>query len=67
MDETKTKTQRLLNRKAVRAFLLEYAQRHRAHRFSRVGESVMDDIDATVRQKCRAVVDSQPSVGRTIK
>lgn len=67
MDKTKTRPQRLVNRKAVRAFLLGYAQRHRAHRFSRVGDSVFDDIEAAVRQKCRAVVDSQPSVGKTIR
>jgi hypothetical protein len=67
MDKTMTRPQRLVNRKAIKAFLLEYAQRNRAHRFSRVGESVLDDIEAAVRQKCRAVVDSQPSVGKTIK
>ena len=67
MDTTKRKTHGLVNRKAIRAFLLEYAQRNRVHRFTRVGDSLFDDIEAAVRQKCRAIVDSQPSLGRTIK
>ena len=67
MEETNARVHGLINRRAVRAFLLEYALRNRAHRFSRVGDSVFDDIEAAVRQKCRAIVGSQPSVGRTIK
>ncbi len=67
MDKTIARVHGLINRRAVRMFLLGYAQRNRAHRFSRVGESVFDDIEAVVRQKCRAIVDAQPSVGKTIR
>lgn len=67
MDETTGRVRGLINRRAVRVFLLGYAQRNRAHRFTRVGDSVFDDIEAAVRQKCRTIVDTQPSAGKTIK
>ena len=67
METTVRKPHGLLNRRAIRAFLLEYAGRTRAHKFSRVAESVFDQLESGIRQKCRALVDAQPSAGKTIK
>ena len=56
----------LINRQQVRRFLLEYAERNRAHRFTRVSLGVYDQIEAAVREKCRRIVQAQPSAGKTI-
>lgn len=57
----------LVNRNAARRFLLEYAQRSRAHRFTRVADNVYDQLEIALRDKCRALVSSQPSCGKTIR
>lgn len=57
----------LINKKAVRVFLLEFALRNRAHKFCRVSPSVYDQVEAMVREACRKIVQSQPSSGKTIK
>ena len=67
MEETRKKNHGLINRKAVRAFLLEYAQRNRAHKFTRVAECAFDQVEAAVREQCRRIVQAQPSAGKTIK
>lgn len=56
-----------MNRRCVRRFLLEYASRSRSHRFTRVAESVLDQVEAAIREKCRGIIHNQPSAGRTIK
>lgn len=61
------RTHGLINRSAVRAFLLEYAQRHRAHVFNRVTPDVYAQVEAAVREQCRRLVHAQPSAGKTIK
>jgi hypothetical protein len=61
------KTRGLVNRRCVRRFLLETAAANRAHRFTRVADTVFDQIEAFVREKCRGIVRSQPSVGKTIR
>ena len=58
---------RLINKQNIRRFILEHAERTRAHRFTRVAECVYDQIELTVRDKCRDIVRAQPSAGRTIK
>lgn len=57
----------MINRQAVRRFLLEYAQRNRVHPYTRVADSIYDQIESVLREKCRRIVDSQPSAGRTIR
>jgi len=57
----------LLNKKAVRGFILDYAERSRAHKYTRVSPQVLDEIEAAVREKCRAIVRVQPSMGKTIR
>lgn len=57
----------MINRQAVRRFLLEYAQRNRTHKYTRVGDGVYDQIEVQLREQCRRIVDTQPSAGKTIK
>ena len=58
---------RLINKQNIRRFILEHAERTRAHRFTRVAECVYDQIEIAVRDKCRDIVRTQPSAGRTIR
>lgn len=57
----------LVNRSAARNFLLEHAAHHRAHKFTRVADSVYDQLESALRDKCRAIVNGQPSIGKTIR
>ncbi len=57
----------LINRQAVRRYLLDYAARSRAHVFTRVAPEVYEQIDAGVREQCRRIVRGQPSAGKTIR
>ena len=67
MDEGNKRARPLINKQSVRRFLLDYAQRSRAHKFTRVADSVYDQMEAVLRDKCRQLVHAQPSAGRTIK
>ena len=57
----------LINKKACRKFLLEYAERSRHHKFTRVSQEAFDFIETALRTDMRHLVDSQPSKGKTIK
>lgn len=57
---------RFLNRAAVRDFLLETAAQSRAHKFTRVSEATLVEINARVMTKCLEIVRTMPSKGRTI-
>lgn len=57
---------RLVNRKNVRQFLLDCAEKNRPGRFTRVAPAVFDQIEAALREHCRRIVHAQPSVGKTI-
>lgn len=57
---------RLLNRAAVREFLLEQARLTRAHEFTRVSEETLIEINEVVRSHCAAIVRRLPSAGKTI-
>jgi len=56
----------LINKQKVRRYMLDYAQRNRS-RFTRVGDSAYDQIEAAIRDKCRRIVETQPSIGKTIR
>ncbi len=57
----------LLNRSAVREFLLEAAQRHRPfNKFSRVSEDTLVAINAELRAICVSRVKQMPSKGVTL-
>jgi hypothetical protein len=57
----------LINRRKTRIFILECARRTRAHKFTRVAPGIYDQLEAWLREKCRALVHSQPAKGRTIR
>jgi hypothetical protein len=47
--------------------MLDYSAAHRFQKFTRVSDSVRDDLEGALRMTMRRIVDSQPSVGKTIK
>lgn len=57
----------LLNRQAVRRYLLDYAARSRSHVFTRVAPEAFERLDAGLREQCRRLVHTQPSAGKTIR
>jgi hypothetical protein len=67
MEESTKRPSRLINRKAVRQFLVDFADKHRAHKFNRVAPEVYDQLEADLRERCRRIVHSQPSKGKTIR
>ena len=56
----------LLNRRQVRAFVLDTAKA-RSHRFTRVSAGFLDQCEAELRNLIRDRVHRHPSVGRTLK
>lgn len=57
----------LINKSRVRRFILEHAEKSRAHKFTRVAPTVFVQLESVVREKCRQLVHSQPSKGKTIR
>ena len=55
-----------LNRSRVRKFLLEQAARTRAHKYTRVSEQTLIELNETVRRQCIARVAQLPSMGKRI-
>lgn len=67
MSEGRLNPTPLLNRKAVRNFLLERAARLRPfNRFARVSAETLAAIDAELRVRLEQRVRRQPSRGRTL-
>jgi len=66
--ETETTTRRpsLINRAALKKFLLGYAADNRAHSFSRVSSETLDTLEAKLRVMAVHHVETMPSVGKTI-
>ena len=57
----------LIDKSAVKRFILDFAAQSRAHKFTRVSPAVLADIEAAVRDKCRKIVHIQPSMGKTVR
>lgn len=57
----------LINKKHLRQFILDYAERQRPGRFTSVSASVYDEAEAALHKWARSKVDTHPSVGKTIK
>jgi hypothetical protein len=57
----------LINKKNIRRFILDYAERNRAHTYTRVGNDAYERIEASLRDACRRLVHEQPSACKTIK
>jgi len=56
-----------INRSSVRRLALDYAKSNRADKFTRVGKSFFERIDAKVRNIIISEVQSHPSIGKTLK
>jgi len=56
----------LLCRSAVRTFLLDYAKKTHSHKFTRVSEETLIEINQAVRTHCIRCVTRLPSMGKTI-
>lgn len=57
----------LINRAQCKKFILDYAQRERHHKFTRVSAACYEYLEMRMRETCRMLVASQPSKGQTIK
>jgi hypothetical protein len=58
---------RLTNARAIRAYALDYAQKHRrGHRWTRVSKVRLAEIERTVRVSVEKWVESAPSLGKTL-
>lgn len=55
-----------INKSHVRKFLLEYAAQNRAHKWTRVSQETLDNINERVRFFCIDHVKRAPSVGKTL-
>ena len=55
-----------INDKEVRTFLIEQAARTRAHKYTRVSEQALIELNEHVRQWCITRVARLPSLGKTI-
>jgi hypothetical protein len=56
----------LINRSAVREFLLWYARENRSHKFTRVSKDTLDNINSQVRALLVGHVSRFPSKGETL-
>ena len=56
----------LINRRKVKEFALEMAK-HRAHKFTRVGQEFYDRCEVNLKNYIRDQVHRHPSKGKTIK
>lgn len=56
----------LISPSKVKRFILDYAVKNRAHKFTRVSQDAIDKVEAATRTACRRLVDSAPSKGKTL-
>lgn len=56
-----------INRSSVRRFALDYSKTNRAGKFTRVGKSFFERVDAKIRNIISSEVQSHPTVGKTLK
>jgi hypothetical protein len=56
-----------INRRTVRKLALDYAAANRAGRFTRVGKSFFERVDARLRNIVTSEVQSHPSICKTLK
>jgi hypothetical protein len=64
--DTTRNSSSLLCRSKVRTYLLDYAKKHRHHRFTRVSADTYDKLEAVIREACRRHVGGHPSSGTTL-
>lgn len=56
----------LISPSKTKRFILDYASKARAHKFTRVSQTALDKVEAAARAAARSVVDSAPSKGKTL-
>ncbi len=56
----------LINKAQVKRKALEVATAERSHKFTRVSQQFIDDIEATVRNAIVTKVKATPSKGKTL-
>jgi len=57
----------LLNKSAVKKYILEKWQEQRSHEITRVSAEAYNDIEAAMRRVIDDMIQSHPSVGKTFK
>ena len=63
-----TRPSSLLNRAAVRRFILDAIERDRPYlRITRVSRKAVDALEGYLREKIRRQVQGHPSIGKTFK
>src|SRR5262245_12584643 len=55
-EQTVTRTQSVINRSAVKDYALKVSKERRAGKFTRVGESFLDQVEADVESAIRSLV-----------
>ncbi len=56
----------LISPSKVKRYILDYASKARAHKFTRVSQTAIDRVEAAARSASRSLVDSAPSKGKTL-
>jgi hypothetical protein len=57
----------LIVKSKVKKLALELAKASRAHKFTRVSDSFLDDVEYRTRQAISQFVGAHPSKGKTLK
>jgi hypothetical protein len=57
----------LINKSAIRKYILDYAASTRAHPFTRVSPEIYAAAEERLRSFLRNIVRYQPSVGKTVR
>lgn len=55
-----------LNKTKIKQYILDRAQKTRAHKFERVSSEVYDHLDGIIRSEVDRLIRLQPSMGKTI-
>ena len=65
-EEKPERRSRVINRAYVRKWALDYARANRSHRFERVSEKFLNDIEVTTRCAIVDKITRHPSKGKTL-
>lgn len=57
----------LINKSNCKKFILDFAEREKFHKFTRVSADCWPHLEAKLRAHLRNLVNSQPSKGKTVK
>ena len=57
---------KFINKKAVRQFALDYADKNRCQKYSRCSQDFLDAVEGALLHAIRSRVMAQPSKGKTL-